>query len=518
MNAMARSLALISTPLVCCAVLLAGCAEDHPTLAPARGGVIRGVVSDGSAADGEITVSAETIGNAEMAVSATTAADAAGRFALNLPNGAYRVFFQAQNGWSGTIFHGARGPVLAYTEADTVWVAGDEQELDFACGRVVFAVGLPPEFAGESMWCGVEPLDYSGPTRSRTGVVQDGLRVEMRFVPPGRYRPALSGGDYNQIYLPPTFDPQAADEIVVAAGEALTYAASVDALTSLGGSVTGSWQTFGFDAPRVEVWACQRRIADTTAAADGSFAVALLAGASVRLRVRIGGMYQWLGGADENSATVFDVATGQSLAGIDHVESGLECVMSGDLDDRRVYGNLYDGQGRNLVGSFGENDTLRFSNLPPGPVYLRLMAPNDAPWLTQYFDRRDSLAVADPIVIPPDGQIAHVVPVLVPGGRIRGRILDVLGLPPSRQGLEFGVVAAEDSLTVVQEYYPYASLYDEVTGEFNLNQIPDGTFRLRARTKQLWSWWPHAASFAGGGTVTVADHAEVSLECWQLVH
>ncbi len=201
------------------------------------------------------------------------------------------------------------------------------------------------------------------------------------------------------------------------------------------------------------------------------------------------------------------------------MESGLECVLTGALDGSGAHVAVYDDQRDHQATVSSEGDTLRISNLRPGHVYLRI-SPRSATsiWLPQYFDRRDSLAVADPVMIPPDGQIAHGALTLVAGGRIRGRILDAMGRPPATERLRMRIHAADDSLNSIRNYSFYNCCYDEVTGDYVINQLPDGVYKLRASDKVLWTWWPHHASFAAGGTVNIENHGEVEGVDWQLIY
>jgi hypothetical protein len=511
-----RRLTLAFALLVMILSATVGCEQDHPSLPSPLGGVIRGVVSDGAAIDDDIRITVESV-DQETNVNVSDDIGLDGSFALNVPNGKYVVYVRP--GGSGTLYYNAAGPVLNSSAADTVVVAGDEHDLSFACGRVTFAVELPATLDGRSMTCNVVSIGESWSYRAYSGQVADGLRVEVRFVPPGLHRLTISGGGFVRVYLPPTFDSEAADVVDVVVGQELVYTAGIAALATLGGSVTGSWQTIGEDPPRVNVWFGEQSIASTNVAADGTFAFTFLAGAPLRLRVWIDSVSQWVGGPDFDAATVFDLENGGAITGIDYVESGLECVLTGDLDDHGFDGVLYDGQGRILGWGWYHADTLRFANLRPGPVYLEIVPDSDASlWLPQFFDRRDSLAVADPIMILPDGQIAPVVAVLVRGARIRGRFLDCLGLPPQRVPM-VEICAADDSLRLVRsQYLGFNGSYDEVTGDYVITRVPDGTFKLRACTKEAWTWWPHQPSFAAGGTVTVENHQDVEGVDWELVY
>ncbi len=493
-----------------------GCEQDHPVLAPPRGGTIRGYVHDGATFAEPFTVVARSVGTGPE-ITVTDYVELDGRFALNVPNGKYVVYFRPEG--SGTIYYHDGGPVLREADADTVHVAGDEHDLAVACGRVTFDLDLPAAVDGAYLYCSAIPIGETWLSREIGASVTDGLRVELRFVPTGAYRLAFGGGGFVDIYFPPTLDRDAAEVVDVLAGQELVWTVSIDALATISGSVTGSWQTFGHGRPEVEARVGDSSVARVDVADDGSYAFQFLAGGPVRLRVRIDDVNRWIGGNDAETATVFALETGGAIAGISYVESGLDCRLTGETDIWGAFAELYDDQGRSLGWTRSSGDTLRVSNLPPGNVYLHLRPRTSlALWLEQYYDRRDSLAVADPIAIPPDGQIADAVAVLVRGGRIRGRILDVIGLPPRWYDLAMNLHAPGDSLAAIRGCYFYPDTYDEVTGDYVINQVPDGDYKLRARVKDVWTWWPHHASFAGGGTVTIENHAEVTLDDWQLIH
>lgn len=506
----------ILAPLLALLATGGGCEQDHPVLTPLRGGTIRGFVHDGAAFEDPLPVVARSVGTGTQ-IEVEDYVDLDGHFVLNVPNGRYVVYFRPEG--YGSIYYRDGGPVPRSAYADTVHVAGDEHDLVFPCGRVTFDLDLPAAVDGEYMYCSVATLGENWLAREVGGRVADGLRVEVRFVPPGSYVLVLKGGGFPYTYLPPTLDREAAGVVEVVAGQELVQTGSIGALATIAGSVTGSWQTFGRSRPRVHALVGDHWIDDMEVSDDGSFAFQFLAGGPMRLQVRIGDVYRWIGGDDAETATVFALETGGAITGIADVESGLECRLTGDTDGWGAFADLYDDQGRRLGWSSSGGDTLRVSNLRPGNVYLQLSTRTSASiWLPQFYDRQDSLAVADPITIPPDGQIAAAVAVLVRGGRIRGRILDVMGLPPRWHDLTIGLYAGDDSLVTIRDLYRGSYIYDELTGDYVINQVPDGIYKLRARDKQAWTWWPHHASFAAGGTVTVENHAEVDGVDWHLIH
>ncbi len=348
------------------------------------------------------------------------------------------------------------------------------------------------------------------------------LAGSLRFVPPGRYVVALRSQEFGQIYLPPTFDIGKADVVEVVVGGEARLASEITGLAELEGSVTGSWQALDMDEPEVRAYFTPEDWASTTTDPSGRFALRLLAAGIFRLEVRIGGISRWIGGDDFNSATAYPVAPGESVEGISHVESGLECVFSPDgLPPTYLYEvYLVDEYGINLpVNAFG--GPVRVANLAPGTVSLRLSTwDRRATWLPQFWDRKPSLRTADPIVIPGGGGVAHVTATLQKGGRIMGRLRDANGLVPNPSRLFALVHAADDSLRILAVYtnQDFASgLLDIDTGDYMLTQLTDGRYRLRAHLgNDPWTWWPGRASWDSAGVITVEDLADVTGIDWQL--
>jgi hypothetical protein len=498
---------------------IAGCGREIPTQARPLGGIVRGHISDGAAIEEPFEIFAETTGGGETHRTVAAVVDVDGRFEMTLPNGKYRVSARPDCG-PGSVYYRASGPVLVGAAADTVVVAGDEQELVFACGRVAISVAIPETEEGRNFRCGVMPVSATSLYYyyDCNTIADDVVATTVRFVPPGQYYLTCDDGD-TRAYLPPTYDRDRAAVVDVTAGQQVTYSSAVMGYTTVAGTVTGSWQELAVGRPEVQIYGggifLDVRVADP----DGAFAFSLLGGGSFQFRVRIDNIWQWVGGDDLETATRFAAESGDAITDIRYVESGLVCVLADPPDTNLASIGVYTSRADSTYLGNSYGDTLRMANLRPGPVYLRLRPVADTSrWLPQYFDRRNSLAEADPVEIPPAGQVARVEATVVLGGGISGRILDAAGMPPLEGQMVMALVAAADSAAVVRYCYFSSGTYDPTTGDYVINQVPDGTFKLRADAGHGDTWWPAASSFAAAGTITIENHEDVSGIAWQLLH
>jgi hypothetical protein len=407
-------------------------------------------------------------------------------------------------------------------------VADETCRVDFPCGRVAVDVGMPPEYQDRSIHCGLQepgtnPRNYAGCNVA----YEERFITELRFVKPGDYRLVLQDSYFGYAYLPATLDSTEAEWVTVRAGEVTPHVSEIPALTVLAGTVTGSWQAFGFSPPRIEVWREGVPLEDYLVGADGSFEVRLLAGGPLKILVSTQDMTGYVGGFDLDSATLFDVATGEHRTGIAHAESGLELTLAGDYDPTQpdVRFEVFDSAGHRLLNRPDSGYThvvnvnpLRICNLPPGEVRIAVRPYDMMPiWRGQYFDRRESLETADPVTVPAGGQIVQTTMTVERGASLRGHLLAADGDPFPQPRVEVNVYAADDNGTPIA-YYPshLEGLYNTGSGEYVLNQLPGGAYKLRARYDYgEYSWYPGVLSSDDAGVVVVEDHAEVVLEDWQ---
>jgi hypothetical protein len=499
----------------------ASCEDDrHVTFPVSASGTICGTVSDGAPLDStHVTIWVSSIGNAEPRFESRMHPDATGNYALTVPNGPVVVSITEDFCYS-RIYYRQDGLTDHSSEADTIQVEGEVYRADFACGRVTVDVGLPPDLPVESLNCWlVEPGSNLNNSSGCDYEVDGRLLAEMRLVRPGRYRAALGHYDLGRVYLPATFDSTAAEVLTVVAGQNVRHTSELPALAHLSGSVTGSWQELGIDVPRVEAWRENRGVCSTEVTTDGQFDLGLLLGGPVRLVVMIANMPGYVGGADFASATVFDLEPGEQVTGISHVESGLEIDIVG-LWPLGVYQHIhiFDAAGRDLTrrpegytGFSNFGSPLQICNLPAGEIFVSL-TPSDsrALWLPQFYDRQDSLAVADPITVPPDGQVGRTTVTLVTGGRIHGRVLGPDGEPASGS-FYLRVYQADDPDTVVAGIASYDGSFDRDTGDYAINQLRNGDYKVRGLAYGgTWIYWPGVVSFEDAGVVTIENLGEVT--------
>ncbi len=517
--------------LVLLVLAAASCDDDRHIVIPESGsGVIEGYVTDGLPIDPrDVTVTALDYDRADLDFIIQVHPDSTGHYALTVPNGPTLVVMRADCGRD--IYFRRDGLTHSRADADTVLVAGEVYRVDFPCGRVAVDVGLPPEVQGRSVRCGL--VSFIGTSTLFDGctyAVESRLTTELRLIKPGDYLVAVHTSNYGTAYLPATLDTAAAAVIEVRPGEEARHTSEIPALTVLSGAVTGSWQAFGCEPPRVEAWHDGRRVMDIPADDDGDFDVRLLGGGTVQLLVAIAGVPGYVGGVDLASATVFDLATGEHRTGVTHVESGLELAFVGDADPDQLQFryDVYDGTGRvvtrfpnNTSSLQGSTNPLRIPNLPPGEVYLRVVpASLSMTWMPQFYDRRDSLAAADPVTVPAGGQIVQATMTLERGGRIFGRLFTVDGMPCPPWQVDIRLHASDDPSSYLLRYTTdWLDFYDWDTGEYVLTQIPDGAYKVRARhSVGLFGWYPGEEAWDDAGVVVIENHADVTLDDWRLPH
>jgi hypothetical protein len=290
-------------------------------------------------------------------------------------------------------------------------------------------------------------------------------------------------------------------------------------LARVSGSVTGSWQQYQVEHPRVEVWQDGGAIASATVEPDGQFDAAVLLGGPAKIVIWIDDMPSYVGGPDYDSATIYYLEPGDHVTGISRIESGLTLAVDGLVPLSSYYVvHIFDAAGHDLTrrptgatGITGYGYRLPISNLTPGMVLVSLAPTSDsAYWLPQFYDRRETLAEADPILVPPDGGIAPVAVALVLGGRIRGHILGPDGEVATRN-FDLQLFLAADPDSVVADYDPWDVDYDHQTGAYVIRRLPDGDYKLRARLHASpWRYWPGVESFADAGVITIENLGEVT--------
>lgn len=512
-------------PLATAIVVLttAGCDEEPLRFPPDQIGVIRGRIHDGGELDPDgLVVIAESPSGVVPYVRITAQPDEDGRFCFTVPEGQTLVFLDGPN--PGRAYWRADGPTPHSQEAERIEIGGGVHELDFPCGRVRIHVALPPA-AVAGFWevSLVRDDDPGFAVARRTLQGEENLDVTFSLVLPGRYFLRIKSQEHSAVFAPATYDTAAADVVAVRADELTQYDATLADVATLSGTITGSWRGLGFGRPDVRVYFEDRVVASTRTDSTGAFSVDLLAGGNVRLEVVIGGVRRWIGGDDFATATLFALALGQQTTGITHVESGLVCEFSaaGVMPQWRCDVVLRSSSREICDIEIMPGDGFALANLAPGDVYLWVDGWGMTEvWFPQYWDRRENREDADPIAIPGGGGVAHVTMTLEQGARVFGRLLDVQGEPLETDDLYLMVYAVTDSFNLRHLYTNRdfgGRLYDEDTGDYELTQLRDGQYKMRARAGgPAWTWWPGRACWDSAGAFTIENLADLHGVDWRL--
>jgi len=492
--------------------LLAGCDDDRlPTCPPQVTGVIQGRVHDGGGPwPAEVLV--ESLGREDYAYVVTAECDSLGRFSLTAPVGPVRLQVNVDGG--GRFYQGADGPVWSASEADTLVVGEHPLQLDIPLGRIAATVTLPANLTGQSVSLdGAPVVENQWVSFFTTREEADGpTPFALRMLPAGEYRLRV-GISGQHVYLPPTLDLQAADRVPVVPLTEAECAFAVGPPARIAGRVSGSWQVLDQSRPLVEARPTTGDGITATADDLGRFAIETYVPGPYRLRVRIGGIPAWYGGPDAESATVFELESGQVVDGIEHVESGVlvDLETAGDIQVRRGSVRLWRDDGTWIYGNSGltGNGSFAMSNLDAGTYFLELIPDIwGGDWLHQFYDGQDSLAAATPIAVAGGGTVTEITATLQAGGVIRGQLTDGDGDPPSLGWLDLRLFRAgenDESVARLRE-----DRYDVLTGDYELRGLPDGDYHLVARLDDwYWLWYPGTPYQDQAQTITITDHALV---------
>ena len=494
-----------------------GCGDDRVLLPEAASGTIEGYLTDGEPLPNENTaVYIQSVGNAAQQFETRIQVGADGHYVATVPSGPVIISFRHR--YRDRIYHGRDGMTFAQSECETVQVAGGVQRVDFACGRVTLDVGLPEEVENLNLRCGLVPVGEVSDYDSSTGQLLERRRYEFRLVPPGDYYGSFSHSTYGKFYVPATYVRDEAEVLTVVAGENATSTSDLPGVGIVSGTVTGSSQVFGH-AVEVYAWNGDDWLVGTQAADDGTFVLRFLAGAEFRLAIRSDEIWGFLGGSDLDSATEFilapgwpdrgPLARGVGTGGRDRRLAGPN-VLSPCYPLRRSGPESPSGTGRGGPCRFVDRHRPPVFHIAPRGSYLSITPEWDATdWLPQFYDRREALAEADPILVPPAGQIGSVAVTVVTGGRIRGRLHGQDGSPPDISTFRLDVHAADNPLVPLRVLDYWDVNYSLATGDYRLNRLLDGDYKLHLLLNGYWIWWPAADTWDDATAIAIVDNCTV---------
>jgi hypothetical protein len=240
----------------------------------------------------------------------------------------------------------------------------------------------------------------------------------------------------------------------------------------------------------------------------GSFSLSWFAPGPVRLMVEHQGTTRWLGGAEFDSARVFDLQPGQQETGVVITESGIQCamVLPGTAGLNGCLVRFRSARGREWV-CFPtiQGATLALPNLGPGTYYLHFEPYRSGNgWISQWYDQADSLSAATPVTIPSEGVVVPITVHLVEGGSIRGTV--------TRHGVA-DMYDCRIVLTGTRPGIPPLSVpSDSDERSYQLTSLPDGDYKIGAYwyEDETLIWWPGTAHWDSAGVVSIRDHAQVT--------
>ena len=434
-----------------------------------------------------------------------TMSDSTGTFSIEVPVGSYILRMDASSCYS---FY-ANGMLVAGSDAETLVVGrGESVSADLSLGAARIEVTLPAELEGHSLAGRLEPLDSPSCTNSSKPVPVVGGHASLTFtmVRPGAYRVILDLSDLGSILLPGTTVTADADTIVVRAGAERFFTATLPEPATFRGTVTGSWQELGQSPPQLSLVDLdgQRSCAGGKVnPSDGSFSFPLYGRARFHLQIVIGSTVRWQGGDGPETATVFDIAPGETVT-LNLRDFGVAGWLNRESTGLRTTLMLYDRDHvwHGTCEAEGPQGFFRLSNLVPGSYYLHIAA--GPTWIEQWHERADSLADATPILVTEDRTIVWVNPDLEDGGRIEGYLRRGDGTPA------YGVRIS--LYTAASDYAIRSSVSTGDGGAFAFTALPDGEYRLTAipHESQAPFWYPGVIDPAQAESIVIRGHAQIT--------
>jgi hypothetical protein len=527
---------VLSLGLPCLLVLLAvGACDDTPD--PCRpevpAGRIQGrVTPDGIPIDGEIIARRAADGRTATA-EFVTQVDDRGDFSLDVPEGDYTIRLEVGL-YYARYSYAEPEPSYGNIPPDTVRVdlTTSPVVIDFHLGAVTMDLELPGGLDGVDSKVflhrrGAEHVNFNASYLDEAYAKIENGRLGLRLgaVLPGEYQFEILMGTYQseRFWWPATHERNAAPWYEVAADSVLSLSNEITHEPArIEGRVTGAWQDMGLSPPTVYMVTpdSATTVGIWTLSLSAEFEADLFVPGPFKLGVFQGGdSGQWIGGPGFDDATLFDPQPGETISGIELVQSGLLFrVGAPEPQAGWVRCELYDPVDLRLVSAssiyLGFTRTLSLSNLWPGEFLVRVSPGEgyvgDVAWRPQWFDRAESAAQAQLITISHAGEIVARDLVLELGGVIGGRV-------EFSEEVSFCYVAvtpADDPLS-----WAYDSFYTSGSA-FRFQGLPDGDFKIGAWAGQ-WSWdggpppegtiwYPGTTDWSGAGIIEIRDAGVVS--------
>lgn len=490
--------------LVIAAVACSGCGDETVPCEPEiPAGRIEGDVTSGESLDNMIVVFTRLASESVRALTLETVPDTSGYYGMDLPAGRYTVGIQVA-GYEYLYEYNAAELSYGQIPADILLVdqRHSHSGINFSFGNLLVDVTLSQTIEGEDGEIFIYRRDAAGTSSARSyinygrDVINNGAcQIFIPGVLPGEYKVELVLGrriylcncpyDGEHIWYPATRDSSVSPWISVPAGNTEQLAIAANPVTAtISGEVIGAWQELNHHIePEISIFdidshkAMGRRRVKT----DGSFSVDLHLPGTMKLLVTHGTMEQWIGGAAFDEATTYTVINGETVEDIQLVESAIQ--LSATSDEASLNSQLikFYRAGDRSLAAYWQYDVdystfksgINILNIQPGDYYMHLepFAPGQSPWLAQWYDRQPTIDEAIRVVIPAAGEIVDLSVTLLPGGVIRGGI--VQSTMPA-QSYYVAVTPAD-----AERIWGYVTLWTTET-EFEILGLPDGEWKLGA--------------------------------------
>ncbi len=441
-----------------------------------------------------------------------------GTYSVDVPAGRYVLGLVFDGNYNPTYTYSAAGPRYGDAPPDTLLVDGSQITpliADFPLGSLHVTMPLPAHPENEVGRVNLTRRSSSWPVQGNTAVTGDLARLQggtLDFdvigILPGSYRvEVITGyGDGEHFWYPGVRDSAQSPWIDVVAGREQTVTGQPPgAPARIQGRITGAWQEFGMETPYLALIGPDSSVVrgPRHVAADGSFDEALDFPGPVKLLVRQGdasagyGVDQWVGGAGFADASVFALTSGQTIAGVECVESGLYVRVTAPVQlVENAWFRFFDAATMTLATSARiDYSKLEFgiANLRPGTYRLRIEADFNGwrRWVPQWYDRALTAAEATPITIGYPGAIVNLPLVLERGGSIAGIVSDA-----QAPAVDHPVyVTPAGSL----EAWGYLVAYAPAQ-QFLLEGLPDGDWKVGASRSRIEEQPPADTVWYPGGT------------------
>ncbi len=456
-----------------------------------------------------------------------------GSYALDVPPGRFTLHLDVPAD-NGRYVYTATGPSYYPTPPDTLTVeSGQIGNLDFELGALRLEVTLPDD-SRDGTWAkfilhrqgqdgspwdedfqcwATERIISESATLVAEGVLPGGYQVELLLENPGSY---LRG---EHIWLPDADGPDQAAWYTVVAGSRvdLTYTTGTPPVF-LAGRIGGAWLEMGLEeAPNLSVMGADSLLVvddDGLVADDGSYALTIYRPRPVKLLVTQNGMSRYIGGPDFDTATVYDLAPGDTITGIDLTTSAITLDASASSPANFPYPDfeLYTADATTLLGTFVGtlyNEVIfPLPNLWPGDFLLKITPHHGyrgySPWLTQWYPGTTVVDQAERITITTSGEILPLSMTLVEGGSISGRIVGDQ-VPFSYRYVRVTTANSPDQWGAVSAWNPDFA--------FSVLGLPDGGYRVgqaSSRNATETIWYPGTTDWDTAEIITIENAGSVT--------